>query len=118
MHGNEQDFRDAVVNKMLEEVPLNKLEEALVKKHLENPTECAEAMTDTLKKARTRMQTADDKRGVKNLNRVIPLFDKHEFWSTQPVMRVYDPIGEINKPVESKDLSEVSKEGLELPNEY
>lgn len=33
-------------------------------------------------------------------------------------MRVYDPIGEINKPVEVKHLSEVSKEPLELPNEY
>jgi glycylpeptide N-tetradecanoyltransferase len=116
MHGTEQNFRDTVVNKMLDEVPLNKLEKSLVEKYLENPQACAEQVTETLKKAKNRL--VDDKRACKQLGRVIPLFDKHDFWSTQPVMRVYEPIGEVNKPVEEKHLSEVQKEPLELPNEY
>ena len=60
MHGTEQNFRDTVLNKMLEEIPLNKLEKSLVEKHLENPQQCAEQVTDTLKKAKNRL--ADDKR--------------------------------------------------------
>jgi glycylpeptide N-tetradecanoyltransferase len=38
---------------------------------------------------------------------VIPLFDHHEFWSTQPVMRVYNPIEKMNTPVEKKTVAEV-----------
>lgn len=116
MHGTQESLRDTVLNDLLKEVPLNKLEQELVKKHLENPQECATQVTDTLKRARTRLQ--DDRRAIKHLNRVIPLFDKHEFWDTQPVMRCYNPIGEINKPIENKTLDDVSKEGLDLPNEY
>ena len=57
-------------------------------------------MTDCLLKAKDRLKKIDDKRAVRALEKIIPLFDKHDFWDTQPVMHVYKPIDEVNKPIE------------------
>ena len=45
------------------------------------------------------------------------LFDKHEFWSNQPVQTVYDLVeaDDFNRPVENKEVSEVPEEPLALP---
>ena len=59
MHGSEQEFINGFF-KLLEEVPMNKLEKALLEKHLEKPQECAENITDTLKRVKARL--SDDRR--------------------------------------------------------
>lgn len=115
MHGTAQDFKNDILKK-LDEVDLNKLEKALLEKLLETPQDTVEQVTDCLKRARDRLK--DEKRMVKQLNRVIPLFDKHEFWDTQPVMRAYKPIGQDCEPIEVKTVAEVSKEPIGLPEQY
>lgn len=49
---------------------------------------------------------------------MLPLFEKHEFWSTQPVMQCYEPIHKVNEPIEHKTLAEVAREPYSLPQEY
>ena len=58
-----------------------------MEKFFDTPTECSEQVTDCLYKIKDRLK--DDSRALKSLKKIIPLFDKHEFWSTQPVMHVY-----------------------------
>ena len=55
---------------------------------------------------------------MKCLNRVIPLFEKHDFWSTQPTMKVFEPIGTTCGPIEQKHVNDIGKEGLALPDGY
>lgn len=95
---------------------MNLLEKGLMEKYLESPEEKSVEITNCLNQVKERLQKTDtEKRAIKCLGRVIPLFDKHEFWSTQPVMRCYEPIGHINEPVEHKALSDVQQEGIALP---
>jgi hypothetical protein len=97
MHGSLEKFIKAIKEQLVE-VPLNQLEQGLLENYLAKPETSYEKISETLKKSRTRL--ADNRRAQKMLNRVIPLFDHHEFWSTQPVMRVYAPIKQFNTPVE------------------
>lgn len=69
-----------------------------------------------LNKVKARIQ--NERRPLRAINKVIPLFEHHDFWSTQPVMRVYEPLGQPNTPVEERALSEISKEGMPLPESY
>ena len=83
MNGSVQGLRDILFKDWLEEVPLNKLEIMLLEKYLENPQEHSDEIANTLIKARERLRADDNgRRGVKCLERVIPLFEKHDFWST------------------------------------
>jgi hypothetical protein len=61
-------------------VPLNELETQLLNKYLDTPDQTAEQVTNLLTKVKSRL--SDNRRALKNLNRVLPLFEKHEFWST------------------------------------
>ena len=79
MHGTVEQFKVAVFD-MLEGVPLNELESQLLKRFLSEPTDCALKVTDLLQKVKLRL--ADQPRAIKKLSKVIPLFEKHEFWST------------------------------------
>jgi hypothetical protein len=56
----------------------------------------------------------------KQLTKVFGLFDKHEFWSTQPVQNVYDLVeaNDFNRPVEVKEVSDIDTECLKLPEQY
>jgi hypothetical protein len=90
MHGTIDQFKTAV-NELLEEVPMNELETMLLDKFLSEPADCAPKVADLLGKVKKRL--ADHRRAQKKLSKVIPLFEKHEFWSTQPVMRINEPIG-------------------------
>lgn len=49
------------------------------------------------------------RRAKKDLEKVVALFEKHDFWSTQPVQTVYDLVEEddFNRPVEQRDVSEI-----------
>ena len=120
MNGTAQGLRDLFFKDWLQEVPLNKLELALLQRHLENPAETAEQVADTLQRARLRLMQDQDtnRRAIKCLDRVLPLFEKHEFWSTQPVMHCYEPIHKANEPIEHKTLDDVAKEPYSLPQEY
>ena len=115
MHGS-LDALVAHVKQLLVEVPLNALEEGLLDHLLASPETSYEKITETLKKCKTRL--ADNKRAQKMLNRVIPLFDYHEFWSTQPVMRIYQPIEKFNTPIEQRAVSEINTNELGLPSGY
>jgi hypothetical protein len=59
-------------------------------------------------------------RARKQLTKVLGLFEKHDFWSTQPVQCVYDLVeaNDFNRPVETKEVSEIATEGLKLPESY
>lgn len=90
----------------------------MLEKYLDTPIECADKVTETLYKVKARIANTESRRAKKMLDKTIPLFEKHEFWSTQPVMRVYEPIGQINQPVENKKLEDISVEGLPLIEGY
>jgi len=79
MHGSAQQFKDAI-KEQLEEANLNQLELALLDKALENPQECAPKVVDLLRKVLNRL--SDQRRARRVVSKVLPLFEKHEFWST------------------------------------
>lgn len=83
---------------------------------MSEPQDCAMKVTDLLTKAKNRLH--ENRRAVRQLSKVIPLFDKHEFWSTQPVMRVNEPIGQFNEQIDNRVLSDISKTPLPLPESY
>ena len=117
MHGNSAQLKEKVKS-WLVEVPLNELEDTLLEKFLDEPSESAEKITDLLTKVKKKLQGTDNKRALKQLNRVLPLFERHEFWSTQPVIRVTDPTSQFNVPVEEKTLADVNTSPLPLPESY
>ena len=57
------------------------------------------------------------KRGKKDLEKVVALFEKHEFWSSQPVQTVYDLVecDDFNRPVETKEVKDIKETPLGLP---
>ena len=61
---------------------------------------------------------ADNRRAQKILDRVLPLFEYHEFWSHEPVMRIYEPVDKMHHPIEQKKVSEISKEPYALPEGF
>ena len=65
------------------DVPMNELELGLLTRFLEKPQETPQHVADCLKRVKARLM--GNRRAVKQLDKVIPLFDKHEFWDTQPV---------------------------------
>lgn len=79
MHGSAQQFKEAI-KEQLEEAELNVLELALLDKALENPEESALKVVDLLKKVINRL--SDQRRAKRVVSKVLPLFEKHEFWST------------------------------------
>ena len=54
------------------------------------------------------------------IGKIIPLFDEHDFWHTQPVPKYFEamPMSQYDKPVETKDVSEVMQEPYPLPQGY
>ena len=103
MFGTKEEFSRSIKEK-LSEIHMNQLEYALLDKFLEDPDSCSDKITDLLKKIAAKMETQGDRYGLKRIKKVIPLFDKHDFWSTQPVMRVYDQFAgdALNGPIEKK----------------
>lgn len=56
------------------------------------------------------------------LNDLIPLFEPHQFWDSQPVQRSTDKISceddAFNKPIEIKQVSDVQQTPYALPAQY
>ena len=51
---------------------------------------------------------------------MIPLFQEHDFWSTQPVPKYFEMVSETdyNKPIEVKTVSDVMAQPYPLPEGY
>ena len=53
---------------------------------------------------------------------MVPLFEPHNFWDSQPVPKVQDefvlPDSEFNKPIIEQNVEDISTEPLTLPPEY
>lgn len=110
-----------VVKELFEKAELNMLESGLLDKFLNGEFE---KLPDNLTKLASTILKQREKdltrRAKKDLEKVLALFDKHEFWSNQPVQTVYDLVEEddFNRPVEVKEVSEVREEPLALPPGY
>lgn len=54
------------------------------------------------------------------MGKIIPLFDEHDFWHSQPVPKYFEalPLSQYDQPVERKALSEVQQEPYGLPPGY
>lgn len=49
-----------------------------------------------------------------------PLFDPHDFWHHQPVPKLHEKVddAQLDKPIETKTLDQVSKTPYALPSGY
>ena len=117
MVGSKDDFAKDV-RARLQDVELNILEQGLLDKFLQDPSTCAKNVLGLLRKLEEK--NLDNKFTLKKLRKVIPLFDEHDFWHTQPVPRYYDsvPDSDYNAPIETKTVSEVPQEPYALPKGY
>lgn len=70
---------------MLSAIDLNALEIGLIERYMKDPETVEKNMTGLLKKILEKHGTTKWK--AKMINKVIPLFDGHVFWDTQPVGR-------------------------------
>ena len=86
MYGTHEDFLKDMHNR-LDGVEMNELEKGLLKKFLGDPEQFSSKIVDTLKKIHEKQQQTYNARKVQKL---IPLFDKHDFWFTQPVPRYFE----------------------------
>ena len=74
------------IKEMLNEVPMNPLEQGLLDAHLKNFDNIQANVSALLHKLDLKAQADPrQKRARKQIERVNGLFDKHDFWSTQPV---------------------------------
>ena len=105
-----------MVKEMFERINLNPLEAGLLKKYLSSDLDkMPENLASLAKKVLERENLGNYAR--KDLERCVALFDKHEFWSNQPVQTVYDLVetDDFNRPVEVKNVSDIREEPLPLP---
>ena len=111
-----------VVKELFEPAQLNMLEQGLLDKYLLDNFDKMPANLVSLarKVLASKPQDQITRRAKKNLEKVIALFEKHEFWSNQPVQTVYDLVEEkdFNKPVEVKEVSDIREEPLPLPPNF
>jgi hypothetical protein len=69
------------VKELLSSVPMNALEKGLMEKYLQDFDNISENVTK-LAKIMLKNYGEDSKTAKKELEKVIALFEKHEFWST------------------------------------
>jgi len=58
---------------------------------------------------------------LKKIDHLIPLYDAHDFWDSQPVPKAYDKVDPelYDKPIDKiKTVDEVKKEAYNLPGGY
>ena len=110
-----------VVKELFEKSDLNLLESGLLDKYLSSDWQKMPAnLAGLAKNILNKREGELSRRAKKDLEKAIALFDKHEFWSHQPVQTVYDLVEkeDFNKPVEQKDVSEIREEPLNLPGGF
>ena len=78
------------VKKKLEGIELNALEQGLLERYLQDQDTCAKNVCGLLKKLAAKYEEKDARYELKKIRKVIPLFDEHDFWSTQPVPKYYE----------------------------
>jgi hypothetical protein len=64
-----------------------------------------------------RMRTFEERRNMDRLKHMLPLYDKHAFWDTQPVPKNLSITATEEKEgeIEHKELKNVQKEPFALP---
>ena len=97
------------VKSKLEGIELNALEQGLLERYLQDQDTCAKNVCGLLKKIAAKCEEKDDRYSLKKIRKVIPLFDEHDFWSTQPVPKYYEQVDSstFDQPIEVKTVSEV-----------
>ena len=62
------------------------------------------------------MKEPKSKEALKKLQEKAPLFEKHAFWDTQPVIHLTEAKKVVvGAPIEKKELPDVRKDPLQLP---
>lgn len=89
----------------LENVEINELQKGLLNKFLENPIENSEKIVDLLRK----IQDKNNGYHSRRVGKIIPLFDKHDFWFTQPVPKYFQPVElkQYDKAIEVSTVADV-----------
>ena len=97
---------------------MNVLEKGLLERYLQDQETCAKNVLGLLKKLE--QKNLENKHALKKIRKVIPLFDEHDFWSTQPVPKYYEQVNAstLDQPIEVKTVDEVPKEPYGLPQGY
>ena len=115
MYGSHEEFLSDFWER-LGKVAMNELEKGLLNRLLENPEENCEKIVKTLNKIKEKNESFHAKR----VGKLIPLFDQHDFWFTQPVPKYFEQVkmSEYDQPVEVKTLDDVRKDPLPLPEGY
>jgi hypothetical protein len=67
-----------------------------------------------------RMRSFEERKSMDRLKHMLPLYDKHAFWDTQPVPKNLNITATEEKEgeIEHKELKDVPKEPLALPAGY
>ena len=83
---------------------LNPLEKGLLEKYLKNEDSCSKNVLGLLRKLEAK--NLENKYELKKIRKVIPLFDEHDFWSTQPVPKYYEQVNAatLDQPIEIKKV--------------
>ena len=86
---------------------------------LQDPAKNAKSIVTTLRK----IQESEAKTSAyfsRKVAKLVPLFDEHDFWFTQPVPRYFEQVAlsEYDKPLEQKQVSEIQQDPLALPAGY
>ena len=89
------------IKEMLSHVGMNPLEAGLLDKHLKDFDNVAENVTALMIKLTSKYTS---RKAQEQIERVLNLFEKHDFWSTQPVQNCFDLVeaNNFNRPVENK----------------
>ena len=117
MYGTKQEVIEDVKGR-LENVEMNPLEVGLLERYLQDPAANKDNIITLLHKLE--QKNSERKYAVKRIRKLVPLFEEHEFWSTQPVPRYTDalPSSAFNAAVEVKTVADVSQEPYGLPGGY
>ena len=80
----------ADIKMKLDGIEMNVLEKGLLDRYLQDQETCAKNVLGLLRKLEEK--NLENKYALKKIRKVIPLFDEHDFWSTQPVPKYYEQV--------------------------
>ena len=117
MYGDRDAFAQDVIRR-LDGVDLNILEQGLLNRYIQDEATCAANVVSLLRKLEAK--NLDDPYQLKRIRKVIPLFDVHNFWNSQPVPKYYEPVADTDydKAIEVKTVADVRQTGYDLPEGY
>ena len=105
MCGNASDMLEDIKDR-LKPVELNQLEEGLLQRFL-SMDDFKDQVFNLLLRVRARNE--EDSYYLRKIDKVLPFFKDHEFWSYQPVPKYYEAVPEAayNSALETKTVDEV-----------